>query len=254
MFKYTKKGNIGIEATILLPFVILGILTIAFLIKVNCSNEVVISIASDEARKLSIETYTNIGKVVDVKFPLTLKHRLEEDTDYENIRVNKFRYLYFNGKIDNLISFNVQYKNNCNFPIDFYGQIQGNERITTRAFVGSDKYEKPKKFETMEEDEESEIVWIFPESGKRYHSKNCPYVRTAAIQTILTNSIKRKYKSCRICNSKNLSEGTIIYYFPNSGKVYHCANCNTVDKYIIEVEKSEAIRRGYTPCLKCGGE
>lgn len=253
MFKLTKRGSLGVEVAIILPLIILGILTIACLIKVNCTNETVMSIATDEVRKLSVESYTPVGRITAFNFPTKLNHRIQENSNCLYVKVNKFKYLYSNAKIDNLISFDIDYKINCNLPISFYGTIWGKETVITRAFLGSDSYNKTKGFSVMEELEEPEMVWIFPVAGKKYHKQNCPYIKVAATRTILTNEIMKKYKPCSLCNSKEIAQGSVVYCFFNSGKSYHSANCPTVDRYVIEIEKNEAIRRGYTPCLKCGG-
>lgn len=253
MFKITKRGSIGVEAAIVLPLIILGILTISYLIKINCTNETVMSMAVDEARKLSIESYTPAGRIAAFKFTTKLDERIEENSNCSVVNTNNFKYLYSNLNIDKLISFDIDYKLDCNFPISFYGPIWGKETITTRAFLGSDKYSRINGFSAMEEIEESEPVWIFPIAGEKYHKKDCPYIKVAATQTVLTKNIKKKYKPCSICNSKNLRKGSVVYCFFNNGKSYHSPNCSTVDRYVIEIEKSEAIKRGYMPCLKCGG-
>ncbi|QHI71064.1 hypothetical protein [Aminipila terrae] len=253
MFKSTKKGSIGVEAAIVLPLIILGILTISYLIKVNCTNETVMSIAADEARKLNIESYTLTGRMGAFDFTSKLNHRIEENSDSSYVKTEDFKYLYFNGYMDNLISFHVAYKMNCNFPISFYGPVWGKETIVTRAFLGSNRYHSTKGFPVMEEEEESQLVWIFPVAGKKYHQKECPYIQVAATQTILTTQIKRKYKPCSICHSRKLGKGSVIYCFFNNGESYHCPDCSTVQRYVMEIEKSEAVKRGYTPCLKCGG-
>lgn len=253
MFKITKRGNLAVEAAIVLPLIILGILAVAYLIKINCTNETVMSIGVDEARKLSIESYTTVGKMAALTFTETLDQRVQENTNCSNVDTNNFKYLYSCRKIDKLISFDINYKIDCNFPISFYNPIWGKETILTRAFSGTDKYKTVKGFSVMEEMEESETVWIFPVAGQKYHKKECPYIRVAATQTILTKSIKSKYKPCSICDSKSLRKGSVVYCFFNSGESYHRPNCSTVDRYVIEIEKNDAIKQGYSPCLKCGG-
>ncbi|MHC1722414.1 MAG: TadE/TadG family type IV pilus assembly protein [Aminipila sp.] len=253
MFKITKRGSIGVEAAIVLPLIILGILTISYLIKINSTNETVMSMATDEVRKLSIESYTPVGRIAAFKFTTNLDKRIEANSNCSMVNISNFKYLYSNLKIDRLISFDIDYKLDCNFPILFYGPIWGKETITTRAFLGSDKYKKTKGFSQMEEIQESELVWIFPIAGQKYHKKDCPYIKVAATQTILTKNINKKYKPCSICNAKNMRKGSVIYCFFNNGKSYHSPSCSTVDRYVIEIEKSEAIERGYMPCLKCGG-
>ena len=253
MFNSTKRGSISVETAIILPLVILGILTVAYLIKINCMSETVMSVASDEARRLGIEAYTPAGRLSALTFSSELEHRIQEETNCPIVEVNHFKYLHSNGYMDRLISFDIDYKMDGKFPISFYGSIWGKDRILTRAFVGSDRYDCLRGFSKMEEEEESELVWIFPVAGKKYHRAECSYIKVAASQTILTGNIKKRYKSCSICHSGGLTKGSIIYCFYHSGESYHRPDCSTVERYVTEIEKSEAVRRGYTPCMKCGG-
>src|SRR5665648_718980 len=45
-----------------------------------------------------------------------------------------------------------------------------------------------------------------------------------------------------------------FYYFLKTGEAYHGGECPTVEKYVIEIEKETAVKKGYYPCFKCGGE
>ncbi|QIB69274.1 hypothetical protein Ami103574_08035 [Aminipila butyrica] len=253
MFNNTKKGNIGVETAILLPLVVLSILTIAYLIKVDCAGEAIISAAFDETRRLSIESYTGPGQLAAIGFPGRVEKRLRQETSCKGISVERFRYLYGNGYMDKLISFQVEYEMDPHFPISFYDVFQGKERILARAFVGSSRYGLPGEFSQMEQQEDSEIVWIFPVAGKKYHQENCSYIKVAATETILNSSIKKRFKPCSICEAAELEKGNVIYCFYNQGQSYHRPSCPSVERYVREIEKSQAIQRGYTPCLKCGG-
>ncbi len=252
MWRITKKGSIGLEAAIILPLIILGVLSISYLIKINCANESVMSIAVDEARKLNIEAYTPAGRAAAIIFPMNLRERIQENSDCSWVKIKDFRYLYTKEQMDNLISFQVDYKINCSFPILYHEPLLGKETVVTRAFVGSDR-DIQRGFSEMEEMEESEIVWIFPLAGEKYHRRDCSYIKVAATKTMLSQNIKRKYKPCSICDSKYLEKGSIVYCFFNNGQSYHRPNCYVVERYVVEIEKSEAVKRGYAPCLKCGG-
>ncbi|MBN7772673.1 hypothetical protein [Clostridium aminobutyricum] len=254
MFRYTKKGTLTVEASILLPLVILGILTVGYLIKVHCINENVMNTALDETRLLAIESYTDVGKTKIVEFSNKLEERIcDENKAINQVQIKDLKYLYSFGNLDKLIYFNVVYNINIGFPINFYGDIPGNETIVCRAFVGSDHYDEKMNAQEMQKEEESELVWIFPNEGKKYHQKNCSYIAVAATQTVLTSGIKRTYQPCKICKPNSLENGSLVYCFKNSGQVYHRGNCYIVDRYVVEIEKSEAIQRHYSACLKCGG-
>lgn len=254
MLKNTKKGSLGVEAAIFLPMLVLGILTIAYIIKINSMEEDMMSIAADESHLLAVKSYTELGRADAAVFPYRLETLINENNPEGTVTdITDFRYRYSKQNLDNLISFCMHSRSDINFPINFYGSIEGISSLTCRAFVGTKKYSTVKGFNIMEEEEKSERVWVFPAAGKRYHSENCTYVRTAAVKGVLNSGIKRKYHSCRLCGAEDISEGSIICYFPYSGQAYHKSTCSAVDKYVIEIEKKEAEKRGYTPCLKCGG-
>jgi hypothetical protein len=254
MLRHTRKGNITVEASIILPIVIIGILTVGCFIKVNCINENIIHAALDETRLLAIESYTDVGKLSILNFSGNLKKRIQSDNQNINqLEIEDLKYLYSYGEMDKLISFDVVYDIDLGFPIDFYGNITGSETIVCRAFIGSDKYGQNMTVQEMEQEEESELVWIFPNEGQKYHQKTCPYISVAASQTVLNAKLRRQYEPCKICKPNTLANGSIVYCFKNSGHVYHNGNCYMVDRYVVEIEKSEAIERHYTACLKCGG-
>lgn len=254
MGKRNKRGNIAIEAAIVLPMVILGILTLAYMIKINTLEESCSSIATDELRLISMQSYTDLGKIESVFFPKKLEARLKEYQPIgSDIEISDFKYLYKAGKKDNLISFKYEYGVSLNFPISFYDRVQGENYFIGRAFVGTNKYDTENGFTEMELTEESEPVFVFPVAGEKYHDGDCTYVKSSTRRALLSKGMKKKYKTCSLCNSEKLKEGCIILYFPKSGGAYHDAKCPTVDKYVVEIEKKEAIERGYRPCSKCGG-
>lgn len=260
MFKITnrilkqKRGSLTLETAILLPFVIIAILSLAFMLKVNSANESIENIACDEARLLALHSYSSIGKVEAILFP----DRLEKRIVYENqsvfdVDVKKFLYRYQNHGINNLISFDVNYAMEPKLGIAMSKEIFVKEHILTRAFVGQDKYQNLKGFDLLEEEEESEKVWVFPRAGEKYHRKNCRYIQNYATRTVLNRQVKSKFKPCKLCGAKSLKPGAGVYCFYKSGGVYHRGSCNAVDKYVIEMEKVEAEKRGFSPCSICGG-
>lgn len=254
MFKHTKKGNLSVEAAIILPLMIIGILTVGTLIKVHSINQDMMNIALDETRILAIEAYTSVGKVKSAGFPNQLITRItDENKAVSQVRMTDLKYLKSYGSLDKLICFNINYDIDLPFPIDLYGSLPENEVVVARAFVGSDQYSGTISAKEMETEEESELVWIFPNQGKKYHQKNCPYIAVAATQEMLKPEIRKKYQPCRICKPSELSNGSMVYCFKNSGYVYHRGSCYIVDRYVVEIEKSEAIKRHYSACLKCGG-
>jgi len=81
----------------------------------------------------------------------------------------------------------------------------------------------------------------------------CTYVKANAREVVLTGQLKKKYNSCSLCDSDAVSIGAFVYCFEENGTVYHKDTCKQVTRYAIEINKTEAVDKGYTPCSKCGG-
>ena len=105
----------------------------------------------------------------------------------------------------------------------------------------------------MERNDNADMVWVFPDEGTKYHEKSCSIVSSYPVQLILNEEIRKRYKACEICHADDASSGTQVYCFLEYGKTYHLISCPSVDKYVVSMEKQQAVDRGYTPCLKCGG-
>ncbi|MGP1570116.1 MAG: hypothetical protein ACTTH0_04265 [Eubacteriales bacterium] len=249
-----KVGSLTLETAILLPFVIIAVLSLSFMLKINSANEAVVNMACDEARRLAIHSYAPIGKIEALGFSDRLEKRIvNENSEIFDVSVKRFLYRYKRHAISNLISFDVEYSMQPKLGMPMAGTIFLKEHILTRAFVGQDDYVNPKSFELMQEEEESQKVWVFPRAGEKYHCKNCRYIQNYATRTVLNRQTNLRFKPCKLCNAKALKKGATIYCFYKSGDVYHCGSCKAVDKYVIEMEKVEAEKRGFSACSVCGG-
>ncbi|MEL7654603.1 MAG: hypothetical protein AAGU75_01700 [Bacillota bacterium] len=250
MFKNTK-GFITVEAAIFLPIFIIGILTFAYLIKFMSIQENMFHSFADEARVLSSEAVIN--PAAPINFESKLKSRLlqENGDNILQLDLDHFEYLYANGK-QGMISMDLNYDVIIKLPSPFYKEMPVSESLIVRGFVGKEINNDPMPFEEMEKEKESTLVWVFPRAGGKYHKENCTYISSEPIQMIMSNSLRKKYKSCSICNSYELKNGNKVYCFIKTGEAYHTGSCPTVDKYVISMEKEDAIRKGYTPCSKCG--
>lgn len=249
-----KEGSLTLETAILLPIVIIAILSLAFMLKVNSASESVEHSAADEARLLAIHSYTAVGKIEALAFTQKLERRIvHENSEVFDVAVKKFWYRYKRHGINNLISFDVDYSMEPKLGMPMAGTIFLKEHMLTRAFVGQDDYENPKGFDLLEEEEDSQKVWVFPRAGEKYHCKNCRYIQNYATRTVLDKKVRARFKPCKLCNAKSVSMGGCVYCFYKSGDVYHRGSCNAVDKYVIEMEKVEAEKKGFAPCSICGG-
>ena len=251
-YKNTKKGFITVEAAIFLPVFLIGVLTIAYVIKFMSIEEGIFHSLTDEARALSAEAVVN---PMPMGFEARLKSRIynEYGDNIIGLDLDNFRYLYANGQ-PGMISMDLNYDVRVKLAIPFYKTMPISESLIFRGFVGKKTDQVPFPFEEMEKETESTTVWVFPRAGGRYHKESCTYISSKPREVVLSKSVKRNYGSCSLCESGKLNSGALVYCFPKYGDAYHTASCPTVDKYVISMEKEEAVEKGYTPCTKCGGE
>jgi hypothetical protein len=246
----SKKGSFTVEAAIFLPFFIVAVLTISYLLKLIAIQENVFHSLSDEIRTVAAEAEI-------VPYPYFFEHDLlarigqENEGELKNLRVSGFFYRIDLGNYSDLIKLELKYDLGVRLPNTVISLIPASDVIVCRAFVGADNSSSPLSIEDIEARKESCLVWIFPKSGTKYHQESCTYVSSYPTEQALTDSMRSKYDPCKICNPKNLSNGSLVYCF-QTGAVYHQGECSLVDKYVIAVEKDDAESKGYTPCLKCG--
>ena len=251
-YRNTKKGFLTVEAAIFLPIFLIGVLTFAYLIKFMAIQERVFHSFADEARALSSEAVVNpLGAPF---FEPELKSRLysENGINISNVEVDHFNYLTDGGTYG-MISMDLNYDVNVRLPMPFYSSLPVSESLLFHAFVGKRMSQEAMGFDELEKEKESHLVWIFPASGKKHHANSCTYIAAEPREAIMSLSIKKSYDACRICEAADIKIGSITYIFMKTGKVYHSGSCPTVDKYVVSIEKEEAQRKGYSPCLKCGG-
>ena len=242
-----------VEAAIFLPVFIIGVLTVAYLIKIMAIQGAVFHSFADEARKKSSEA---LICPIDQLSEIQLKERIsrENQEDIDGIDMDTIRYPSVLNGINSVVRMDLNYNVKLRLPIQFHDDFSICESLKFREFVGTEENQDPLSYEEMEREKESHLVWIFPRSGGRYHESNCRCIKSEPRQMILSPSIRKKYKPCSICHSSDLPDGSLIYCFVDSGYAYHTGNCPIVDKYVVPIEKEEAIEKGYTPCRICGGE
>jgi hypothetical protein len=247
----TNKGSYTLEAAIFLPLFIVGVLTLGFTIRMISTAENITFSATDEVRLAACYAY-NIPFAP--LFPSHLEKRIvDENSNTSLVEVYNFRYLHHSQNVDGLISFRLKYWIGTGLPLGMINGMTVSQQYRCRGFIGRTEQGTPISFDEMETNSSAIMVWLFPEGGKRYHTKSCTYVSSYPIQTILNQEIKKRYKPCPLCGSADAEEGVLVCCFQAYGEAYHLQSCPTVDKYIISMEKDQAEARGYTPCLKCGG-
>lgn len=246
-----ERGGYVIEAAIVLPLFILGVMTLAFMIRITGLAGAVMQIAADETGRCALDSYAvKSGLLLE---PAIESRIYEECADIGETDVKSFAYLTERNGIDGLISFTVVSKVDMPLPFPIRRGPKIRTGILARAWIGKGNLADPMPFEDMERDEDSMTVWVFPQRGERYHKETCLFVSNEPRQNILTDALRKHYTPCTICDSGNLPNGSLVYCYPAYGEVYHRSSCSQVDKYVVPMDLQDAESRGYSPCSKCGG-
>lgn len=252
-FIFSRKGSIMVETAIFLPIFLIGLLTFAYLIKFISIQESIFHSFVDETRVLSAEAGFNPVQVPLYEPMMVDRIHQEHENQVTDVRVDHFLYLYPSHGMTGLISMDLNYDVKIRLPVQIVKSLPVSESLLVRGFIGKEENNSPFTFEEMEKEQKSELVWIFPRSGGKYHAEDCTYIKSEPRQMILNQSIRKKYAPCSICDSSNARNGCLVYCF-RTGDSYHSGDCPCVEKFVISIEKEEAVKRGYTPCSKCGGE
>lgn len=235
-----RPGFYTVEAAIFLPLVILAVLTIGYLIKADAVWENCMNGALDEC---SYSAATASSGPASVAAVARVRNRLDEDCpQLQNLSVR-------GGPNSCSLSASLRLA----MPLGFSRNFEIRGQIRYRDFIGRRYNGTALGTEGLESDIDSRAVWVFPQSGTRYHSENCTYVKASVHSCILTDALKRSHSTCEMCGSGSLTNGSIVFCFDGDDTSYHRGSCRCINKHTIVIDKNEAEKRGYSPCSKCGG-
>lgn len=247
--KNTKIGSYIVESVIVVPIFIMAVVMLMSIVPIIATCENVNFAVADE---MHLECAKTSFRENPTALPIVVKHRVSDENKKMNwYQTSFYRYLYAKKGIEDLITleFHVNFKEKN--PLGLFSSVDYKGKLTARAFTGKLHKSAPDKGANAEE--EDIIVYIFPEWGKRYHGKGCSYVRANCQMVYLSQDTKKKYSPCKLCDAETARVGSPVFCFQSSGEVYHLSGCRIVDKYYIEIERKEALEKGYTPCSKCKG-
>lgn len=248
-FIKTRRGSYTVEAAIVMPIFILAMIALVSVVLVFATGENMVFSMCDQHILADIEASAmEEGITLPVATLLRVK---EENPGLSYALVTDYQYLHEEDGMTGLISMEISgsYKlaNILLFPVG--GEVS--ERVRSRAFTGL--YKPTPEGDNLAEDDEPEIVYVFPMHGEKYHNRECPFLNPACQRVFLTEDVQNQFAPCSICKSQDAKEGESVYCFFKEGKVYHYGKCSMVDKYYVEIEKKDALAQCYMPCMTCGG-
>ena len=252
--KYIKdmnnsRGFYTVEAAIFLPLVILAVMSLGFVIKADSLWEGCMHKVYDECAYSQSASGSGISRI-------TSGARIYKSTERNkdmNFTLTGCVFSYSDRTHTNLNRLTPRLYVNAKFPLEFGHNHKYSKKVKYRDFVGL-KYNRPSMgAEGLETDATSSPVWVFPQSGEKYHRKGCTYVTATVHSCTLSASVKKKYSPCHTCNSQSVPSGSIVFCFNGEDTCYHRGSCRSINRHTVTIDKTEAEKKGYTPCSKCGG-
>lgn len=245
-----RKGSYILEGSLVIPPLILVMVLLISAVSLIASGEKALFVMGEELKLAGIKAAFLEEPVTT---PIAVKMRIAEDSNLvDEVGISEYGYLYDSHGIQDLISLGISLKHSGLNPLGKMSLLKIEQRVIARAFTGLNR-EGDHGENALTGHETSEIVYIFPKRGEKYHKRNCPFLNPACQKVFLTADVKRRFKACTNCKSGSAKVGDVVFCFFTDGKVYHLGSCSQVDKYYVEIEKKDAESRGYSPCGTCGG-
>lgn len=235
----------------LLPLVLLMVLALGYVTKAKGCRENAFHCAVDESMRASAMAIDGVsGRTAASR----IRRRIEADVPgLSGYSVRGFVTGISDGVCDEISSYRLETTSDLRLPAGFGHAFRSSVRVKYRGFVGKDYSGDPLGTAGLENDLPEDPVWIFPQSGQKYHMKTCTYVKASVRSVRLSASLRRERKPCAACRSEELPAGSIVYCFSGDGTAYHRGSCRTIRRHTIVIDRTEAMAKGYTPCSKCGG-
>lgn len=251
VMKNSTKGFYTLEAAIFLPLVILAVLSLGYFMRIDGAWENCIHGAVDESALIASKSYDESRSAM-VKSKL--KDRLMKDNpNLERISISNLRICYSGAHADSLTSYKLCATFSLHLPLGFGHEFQFESGIQYREFTGRKEKGQSMGSEGLEAAQPQNPVWIFPQTGEKYHSEGCRYVKASVAPVVLTAAVKKNYEACHLCDSGNMKAGSIIFCFKGPDTAYHRGTCSCIVRHTAVIDKTDAEKRGYKPCSKCGG-
>lgn len=241
--KYIKrnKGNAVVEATLILPFFIFGMLALFHMGRVKLAEQIIYEAAIETAEYLAEEAYLGIYN------PVTPFTKFRQYVDDENLIE---RYIqngvdgilisgYTQPDSDNQITIRVSF--NTKLTIPFFPKLSSSHvyEITQRVYTGdADSGEG-------DADEENQYVFVTDNRDVYHESRECTHLLLSIHAA--SYDVVDKYTPCEFCGDEWHGDTVFI---TDEGSRFHCSvNCSGLKRTVYRVKKKSV--GGLPGCTRC---
>ena len=241
---YRKKGSMIVEACIFFPVIIIASVLLAFLIKICFVQIILVNSCYDEIHLSSLSS----AEVSEHGIKDALKNNGLDDYTF-----SVESYIWDRSSAaDDFRKVICTYKAETDVPFGFVDCVYVRDSFVTRKWTGRDSVADKYGFDTMCHEGSGRLVCIFPNDGERYHGIQCRYVRSRYKKAAYSAALEKKYHMCTACLDKKPDNGDEVYIF-QYGQSYHDESCAAVKRQTVCISEQDAIIKGYSPCIVCGG-
>lgn len=244
---YTQnKGNTVVEATLILPLFIMGMISVYHMGRVKMAEQVLYEAAVETAEYLAEEAYLEIYN------PLTPYIKFRDYID-DNELVNMYItngangvtiYGYTKPDADNKLTITYQYQ--TRMRVFLFPLLSSNHTITIeqRAYVGDASRD------VSEIDEGNRYVFVTDNKDVYHLSRNCTYLLLSVQATSYTNAQLLGFTACEFCGD-DVIQGNV--YVTDEGRRFHSnLGCSGLKRTVYRVKKSSV--GGLPICTRCASK
>ncbi len=267
MKRMRKEASLTVEAALVLPIFLFGILFFLYFFQILFLQDTIQSGITEAGKFISRYQYLLQEEEVSVLTKqLILRQRFLEYLDEESINTScivggisgislgKSKIMEENDEIEITAYYLVQ------FPVPFFGEKRSliRQNVHTRAFTGKEMKNQQEEslYDDGNEKLDEDVLVYMTENGTVYHrSEECTHLRLSItiVEKGQLPSVRNegggKYKPCEKC-IKGEKEQT-IYYIAKEGDKYHLSlSCSGLKRTIYSIPYSKV--KDKRKCSRCG--
>lgn len=178
LMKESRKGSYLVEASLTLPVLILGTISLALIINLIAFCETVCFVTS---RELKEQTYCQNKLIGSVSLSRSIVSGVEEEWQnrfpFSGFQVKRVRAGVESGSLDELISVTVGTDVSFSTPVGIDSGAGLSGRVMARAFTGTLQDASPLGEDRFNCTGSAVDVTVYPKYGQRFHVETCSVVQ-----------------------------------------------------------------------------
>lgn len=237
-----NKGNAVVEATLILPFFIFGMLALFHIGKAKLAEQIVYEAAIETAEYLAeeayLEKYNPITPYVKFRQYIDDENLVEQyiQNGVEGIIISGYTKPDANNRITIKVSFTTK------FSIPLFPKITNSHayEITQQVYIGD------KDMNSEDDGEENQFVFVTDNRDVYHISRNCTHL-LLSVRAVSLDTVSNQYTPCEFCGDER--PGGVVFV-TDEGKKYHCSvNCSGLKRTVYRVKKNSI--GGLPGCTRC---